>query len=143
MRYFSISTHRKLAKITSSTLLMISGKLEPRIPYMCYISLLVSNQRTWKLFLTMCKTYLMHSMLAKYFCESIWLLSRNKNQIDPFTLGYLLIIFQEKLVDITFIPKGFDNFKYLSDAKCEITNFVLTIPIKTRAVHIVAEDLIH
>ena len=46
-------------------------------------------------------------------------------------------------VDITFLPKGFDEFKYLLFTTHEITNFVLAVLIKSRTVQVTAEGLIH
>ena len=34
--------------------------------------------------------------------------------------------------DIKLMLKGFDDLKYLLDAICEITNFILAIPTKSR-----------
>ena len=34
-------------------------------------------------------------------------------------------------VDVKFIPKGLDDFKFLVVATCEITDLVLAIPFKT------------
>ena len=39
--------------------------------------------------------------------------------------------------------KNFDDFKYLLVPTCEIINFVLVIPIKSRATQVIAEALIH
>ena len=46
-------------------------------------------------------------------------------------------------VNIECMQKGFDDFKYLLVATCEISNFVLAIPIKTSALQVVAETNIH
>ena len=41
------------------------------------------------------------------------------------------------------MAKGFDDFKYLLAATCEIINFVLVLPIETIAAQIVVKVLIH
>ena len=41
------------------------------------------------------------------------------------------------------MQKGSNDFKYLLLATCEITNFVLAIPIKTRVDNVIAKALIH
>ena len=46
-------------------------------------------------------------------------------------------------VDIKIMPIGFDDFKYLLVAICEITNLVLVIPIQTEAAKDITETLIH
>ena len=45
-------------------------------------------------------------------------------------------------VDIIFMSKGLDNFKYLLVATCEITDFRLSMPVKSIAAHVTAEALI-
>ena len=47
------------------------------------------------------------------------------------------------LVDITFMLKGFYDLKYLLINMCEITNFMLAIPIKLRIAQAIAETLVH
>ena len=47
------------------------------------------------------------------------------------------------LADIIFMPKYFDEFKYLLVTKYEILNSVLAIPIITRTAQVVVEALIH
>ena len=47
------------------------------------------------------------------------------------------------LADIKYIPKGFDNFKFLLIVTCEYTNFVITIPLKDTQARTIAEALIH
>ena len=46
-------------------------------------------------------------------------------------------------MDIKFMPEGFDDFKYLLVATHEITNFILAIPIKTKAAQVLGEAFIH
>ena len=46
-------------------------------------------------------------------------------------------------VGIKLMPLRFDDFRHLLVVTFEITNFVLPVPIKTRAANIVAETLIH
>ena len=46
-------------------------------------------------------------------------------------------------VNIKLMSKGFYDFKYLLVAICEITNFVLAIPDKSRATQNVAVAIIH
>ena len=41
------------------------------------------------------------------------------------------------------MPKGFDDFKYLLVVTCKLTRFVLALPVKSRAVQITAEAVIH
>ena len=45
--------------------------------------------------------------------------------------------------NIQFMPKDFDNIKYLLIAACEVKKNVLSIPIKSRAVKVMTEILIH
>ena len=46
-------------------------------------------------------------------------------------------------VDIKFMPKHFDDFKYLLEPYSEITNFLLTVSNKSRAAQDIAETLIN
>ena len=45
--------------------------------------------------------------------------------------------------DIKYMPKGFDNFKFLLIMTCENTNFVIAIPTRDTQARIIAEALIH
>ena len=45
--------------------------------------------------------------------------------------------------DIKYMPKGFDNFKFLLINTCEYTNFVISIPLKDTQARTIAEALIH
>ena len=45
--------------------------------------------------------------------------------------------------DIKYIPKGFDNFKFLLIVTCKYTNFVIAIPLKDTQARTIAEPLIH
>ena len=45
--------------------------------------------------------------------------------------------------DIKYMPKGFDNFKFLLIITCEYTNFVIAIPLKDTQTRTIAEALIH
>ena len=47
------------------------------------------------------------------------------------------------LADIKYMPKGFDNFKFLLIITCEYTNFVIAIPLKDTQARTIAEALIH
>ena len=44
-------------------------------------------------------------------------------------------------VGIKFMPKGFDDFKYPLFVTCDITNFILAIPIKARVAQVVAKAI--
>ena len=47
------------------------------------------------------------------------------------------------VIDIKFMSKGVEDFKYLLTATRKITNFVISMPIKTREARAIAEALIH
>ena len=47
------------------------------------------------------------------------------------------------VVDIKYMPEGFNGFKYIILATCEQTNFVFAIPTKERTVRAVSDALIH
>ena len=65
----------------------------------------------------------------------------NRSYHPRIPVGHLLI--NSLSVDINFIPKVFDDFKYLLAATCEITSFVLAIPNKSSAAQVLSEALIH
>ena len=45
--------------------------------------------------------------------------------------------------DIQYMPKGFDNFRFLLIVACEYTNFVIAIPLNDTQARTIAEALIH
>ena len=80
--------------------------------------------------------------------QSMWHMSKNKDQITqtrPFhpqtPVHYSLM--EGLSVDINFMLIALDDFKYLLVVTIEITNFVLILSIKSRAVEFMAETLIH
>ena len=79
----------------------------------------------------------MHSMLAKIhiFVKACNMCQRTRNKLlknRPFhpriPIDYSIMEYLS--LDIKFMPKGFNDFKYLLAATCRITNFVLAIQIK-------------
>ena len=53
---------------------------------------------------------------------------------------YLMTYFS---ADIKYMPKGFDNFKFLLIVTCEHTNFVIAIPLTDTKAKTIAEALKH
>ena len=45
--------------------------------------------------------------------------------------------------DIKYMPKGFDNFKFLLIVTCKYTNFIIAIPLRDTQAKMIAEVPIH
>ena len=68
---------------------------------------------------------------------------RNNNVLMHARIPETYYPMTQLLADIKYMPKGFDNFKFLLIVKCKYTNFVTAIPLRDTQAKTIAEALIH
>ena len=78
-------------------------------------------------------------VIASDICQRTGIKSLKNRPYHPRILvDYSLV--EVLSVDIKFILKGFDDFKYLLITTCEITNFVLAILNTFRTMQVITKD---
>ena len=117
--------------------------------HMYHNSLFACHQELWKTFLTIRNKFFISNLFAKLrmYIEACSVCQRIKPKQDrnkPY-YGYIpkdYLPLEHLVVDIKYMPDGFDNFKYIVITTCEHTNFVFAIPTKERDAQSVSDALI-
>ena len=134
----------------SELLIVILEKYQPMIFHQYHNNILTSHQGAWKTYLTMKKIFYFPGMLnkLKQYIMACNICQRSKHKRNNNVSIHARIpetyySMKRLPADIKYMPKGFDNFKFLLVITCEYTNFVIAIPLKDTQARTIAEALIH
>ena len=76
---------------------------------------------------------------------SVCLRMKPKQDHNKHYYGYIpkdYVPLEHLVVDIKYMPNGFDDFKYIMLTTCEQTNFVFAVPTKEHTARAVSDALI-
>ena len=113
-------------------------------------NILPSHQGAWKTYITMKKIFYFLGMLNKLkqyitACDVCQRTQRKRNNNVPMHTRIPETYYSMKRLsaDIKYMPKSFDNFKFLLIVTCKYTNFIIAIPLRDTQAETISEALIH
>jgi hypothetical protein len=128
----------------------IPEKYEPIVFNNYHNMLLAGHQGVGKTSLTIAKYYFIpniHTKLNHYLeacveCQKCRSKSTKNRPFHP-RIPHDYTPMQHVSADIKYMPNGFDDYKFMLVCTCELTNFVIAVPLKRIDAPSVAEALIH